>query len=297
MLEQIETLLALKELETMGRAAARLRISQSAVSKRIKNLEHECGYTLLRTVGRQVRLTDVAESLILRARPLLAELSTCLKQEQEHRQNLILGVSESLLASAVPSVLKRILKEIPNLQIHVHAHRSPLAVEYVRSGRYTLALCTEPNTSKELESLAIAQEPMVIIPSGLISFDLKECRDLSILAIESGSATWAAISRQLPSFMRETKTKISVSQSLESFTAIAQMAKAGFGHGLVPLCIARSSHIDNKLIFLPQPGLYRPISLVGRKAILDQTIVQNFTERLRIEFSSVMAIPSSLCDA
>ncbi|GAL21470.1 transcriptional regulator LysR family [Vibrio maritimus] len=74
LLEGIETLLVLAQEKTMGRAGSRLYISQSAVSKRIANLEKRLGKTLIEPEGRQIKLTAEAEALIERVGPSLNEL-------------------------------------------------------------------------------------------------------------------------------------------------------------------------------------------------------------------------------
>ena len=74
LLEGLETLEVLAREGTMSRAASRLFITQSAVSKRIANLEHRLGKKLIEPDGRQVRLTADARALLLTVAPTLGEL-------------------------------------------------------------------------------------------------------------------------------------------------------------------------------------------------------------------------------
>ena len=83
--------------------------------------------------------------------------------------------------------------------------------------------------------------------------------------------------------------RIETVQTLQSFAGIAQMARCGFGHGLVPLGIARALGIpDRRLIRFPDPGLSRPIALVGRSTTFARPIVRSFHQVLR------KTIPSNL---
>ena len=60
----------------MTRAANRLHISQSAVSRRIKALENEVGRKLIEKSGRQAVFTQHGARLLERMRPLVAGTST-----------------------------------------------------------------------------------------------------------------------------------------------------------------------------------------------------------------------------
>ncbi|HEX7676432.1 MAG TPA: LysR family transcriptional regulator [Bdellovibrio sp.] len=288
MLDFIETLLAVKELGTMGKAAARLRITQSAVSKRIKSLEAEYGQPLLEAEGRRVRLTNEGEILLLKIRPLLLEIKACMQEpEREVQKKIIIGVSESLMASTAPVVLERLRRSLPQLSFELHAHRTPIAVEHVRSGEYSLALCAEDAVSKDLEVIPICKEPMVIIPSHGKKFRWGGKDEIQIISIESSSATWLTLLKQIPHFTRKSGVQIVPTMTLESFTSIAQMAKAGFGHGLVPWGIAWGMGLEKEAMSLPMPGLHRQVAVIGRKGLLAQPLIQQFTKELQRGFSEL----------
>ena len=57
LLEGLETLCLLASEGTMAKVASRLYINQSAVSKRIAQLEQRLGKKLVEPDGRQIRLT------------------------------------------------------------------------------------------------------------------------------------------------------------------------------------------------------------------------------------------------
>ena len=76
--------------------------------------------------------------------------------------------------------------------------------------------------------------------------------------------------------------------SLESFFSVAQMAIAGFGHGLVPVGVARTLAVpQEKLLKLSDSGLTRPVRFVARKSIFSQELVKSF-------YAEVTSIASSL---
>ena len=56
-LKRLRTFVAVADLRTVSKAALPLRISQSALSRQISDLEYECGFKLFDRVGRRLFLT------------------------------------------------------------------------------------------------------------------------------------------------------------------------------------------------------------------------------------------------
>ncbi len=71
MIENLETLLALSRTGTMLEAATDLRISQSAVSKRLATLEKYYDRKLIQKKGRRVELTQHGKKLVDKIAPVL----------------------------------------------------------------------------------------------------------------------------------------------------------------------------------------------------------------------------------
>ena len=284
MIDQIEALAALAEHGTMRRAATRLRISQSAVTKSLDALEAQLGARLRERDGRRVRLTPVAERLLSRAGPALAELRQAVVGERSTSSGwLVLGVSESILASWGPRVLADVRDRRPELRLRLNAHRSPVAVDLVRSGEYTLALVAGfDEAGSELARETLFEETMVIVPSGLEKLALRRGSELSVLSIEPGSATGRALRARLSRLARERGIRLEIAATIQSYTAVVQLARAGFGHGLAPRSLAIALGVPGSaLVELPKPGLHRPIQLVGRAAPFSREPAAGFADELR----------------
>lgn len=238
MIERLEALAALQRTGTLGRAAAQLRITQSAASKRIAALEAELGRVLVEPQGRRLRLTAEAERLLEEARPLLARLREVLSAQSGARPTpLLIAATDSLLASWLPASLRAALDRLPGLHVELHAHRGPMLLERVRSGDYAIGLCPALPGDKELVVRELAREPMVIVPARLEP--LPQAQQIDVWAIETQSLTWEAISTRLPRIKRNVGFSIQVVSRVESFTALVQLARAGFANALVPIGVAR----------------------------------------------------------
>ena len=133
----------------------------------------------------------------------------------------------------------------------------------------------------DLRAVPLLEESMVLVPANLQPFTPTSGTTIPVLTIESGSATWTYLQRRLRHQAKKWRYKIEVTRTLQSFTAIVQMARSGFGHGLVPLGVARALGIrSGDLNRFPAPGLTRPISLIGRPTTLSLPLVQHFHQIL-----------------
>ena len=272
MIDQLDALAALRTAGTMGRAAAILRVTQSAVSKRIAALEAEVGAKLIERHGRRVRLTAEAERLLEQARPLLASLREVLHSRgPAQHAPLRIAATDSLLASWLPATLRAALDRLPTLEIELHAHRGPSLLERVRSGDYALGLCPSTTSDKDLVVRELAREPMVIVPARLEPLPRRD--PLPVWAIETQSLTWEAIAARLPRVRRSVGFSLQVAGRLESFTALVQVARAGFAHTLVPIGVARDLGVPaDRLVRLGD--LSRPIAAVARRTSFERRAVR-----------------------
>src|SRR6266550_1764450 len=73
-LKRLRTFVAVADLGTVSKAALRLRIRQSALSRQISELEYECGFKLFDRIGRRLFLTTRGEELLGECRGLLSHL-------------------------------------------------------------------------------------------------------------------------------------------------------------------------------------------------------------------------------
>jgi DNA-binding transcriptional LysR family regulator len=277
MIENLETLVSLSKEGTMMEASTALKISQSAVSKRIANLERYYDRKLIERHGRRVVLTSHGTRLVERVTPLLSELRSVFLEDQALRKGkIILGVSEAILASWAPRMFSEIQSRLPGIEFEFHAQRSPVVLDRLRSGEYMVGLCTgSPDADLDLVSEVVRREPMVIVPSGLQPLGYRIGDPLKVITIESRSGAWASIEEDM------TRLKLVREVSLESFFTVAQMALAGFGHGLVPLGVARTLGVPaNKIIPLSDAGLVRPVRFVARKSMFSQELVRSLYDEV-----------------
>src|ERR1700760_1788535 len=118
---QLQTLVAIAEHGTLMAAAEALNVSQPAVTKSIKELEARLGVQLLERSGAGVRLTRYGETLLRRARSVVAEIVSAERELDEMKSGVerTLSIGVSLLASsiAVPEALRAFRARLPDVRL------------------------------------------------------------------------------------------------------------------------------------------------------------------------------------
>ena len=280
MLENLETLVTLSKTGTMMETATVLKVSQSAVSKRIGSLERFYDRALIERDGRRVVLTHHGTRLVERVTPLLSELrQVFLEDTQLARGKVILGVSEAILASWGPRLFAAVQKELPEVEFEFHSQRSPVVLDRLRSGEYMVGICTgSADAESDLQSEVIRLEPMVILPSALQPLRYKVGDPLKVITIESRSGAWRSIEEDMR------RLNIEREVPLQSFFTIAQMALAGFGHALVPAGVAATLGVKPaQMISLDAAGLNRPVRFVARKSMFSRRLIQRFYQLVKAQ--------------
>jgi DNA-binding transcriptional LysR family regulator len=155
----------------MGHAAARLYISQPALSQQIRVLEDQVGLPLFVRHPRGVALTDAGEALLREARDLL-ERSERLERTVE---DLRRGASESLRialppgapSTLLPGLLAPLRTKRPDASVEVQELTTPEQIEALHAGSIDLGLVREPVDDSRLARRTLLVEPLgVCLPAG-----------------------------------------------------------------------------------------------------------------------------------
>ena len=276
MLDGIEALAALEKYGTVSEAAVRLRLTQSAVSKRIAALEKELKIKLIEPDGRKVKLTSNAYHFLNKARPLIIELKNLgISNDKTSISHFSLALSDSIAGSFGPIIVHNTVKTFKNLKLDLHVHRSLMLIENITLGKYQLGICTDYENRKDILNFHLYDEPMVLISS---EFNQKFNKNSALITIEENSATWKAIG---PNLKVDYPQLFTTTQFIyvESFLAVYQMTKVGLGNGLIPLGMAIELGLKRTQYRVLKTK--RPISLVTRKTISQLDFFEAFHKELK----------------
>jgi DNA-binding transcriptional LysR family regulator len=120
-LRQLRYFVAAAEEGNISRAAKRIFLTQPALSRQIKALEHEIGQCLFERQARSIRLTAAGEALVGPARELLRHADQVLAQARTAGRAVLLrvGYAPSLAAGLLSAAVETFTQTHPNARVEL----------------------------------------------------------------------------------------------------------------------------------------------------------------------------------
>lgn len=160
-LDLMRTLSAIVAHGSFQAAAVQLGRTQSAVTQQMQRLEEHLGHPLFEKQGRQKRLTDQGERLLVYARHLLAINDEALRSLRHGPLEgmLRIGAPHDVADTMLPLLLAEIARISPMLQLDIHIGRSPFLMESIRSGELDMVISNR--VDDQLEGVVLRSSPTV----------------------------------------------------------------------------------------------------------------------------------------
>lgn len=122
-LRDVHIFLAVAQSGSMAKAAAKLAISQPAVSKAISDLEYVLGLRLLDRSRHGAEPTMYGLALVRRGAAIFDELKQAIKELElladPTAGELRIGSTEMMAASLLPAIIDQLLQKYPRINLHV----------------------------------------------------------------------------------------------------------------------------------------------------------------------------------
>lgn len=169
-LVHLEYFVVLADELHFGRAAARLHVGTSSMSKRISELEHLLGIRLFDRTSRDVRLTREGEALVAQARRVLSELSAF----QALAADAAAGAIGSILAAYSPGtgelmtlLVSELRKTSPRVKVRLVQMLSVKVAEAVASRAADVGIARIP-PGPQVATMVLRESPfdVVVLPPG-----------------------------------------------------------------------------------------------------------------------------------
>ena len=159
--------LAIYEERTISAAAEKLRLSVSALSHHLSNLEQDLDVQLFTRQRRGMEPTADGERFRGHALAILAAMKAAEKDMRANRDRVIGTVSISMATSVIRVVgfdfVDRISREHPDLQLTVNESLSSTVLSDVETGRADLGVAFNPQASDLLRVTPVLTEDMVLV--------------------------------------------------------------------------------------------------------------------------------------
>jgi DNA-binding transcriptional LysR family regulator len=248
-----------------ARAAARLNLSQPALSRQIHALEDELGVLLFDRIGRRVRLTSEGEDLLRRSRQLLTDVESLGERARALRAGqtgvLRVGTTPQAIESLLVDFLPRYQARHPGVEVHLiedggarlpsRLERGDVHISIMAAGSETVhgrLLCP-------LYLLAVMPDTHRLSRRGTL--DITELMDDRLLLLGRGFASreWFYSTCEVA----QIRPRV-ILESLAPQTLIA-LARRGYGVAVVP-----------SMVLIP-PGNVRAVPVLHRRVPIGRWMI------------------------
>ncbi|POR46901.1 DNA-binding transcriptional LysR family regulator [Paraburkholderia eburnea] len=143
-LHHLEALVAVADTGSIRAAARLIAISQTAVSKALRELENTQRMTLLMRAASGVTFTEAGQKLLSHARQVIGQLQRAEEEmaemRGEHIGQLSIAVTPWVMRAFVPATLERFRTKMPDVQVELFEGLSAVALPRLRDGALDFAV-------------------------------------------------------------------------------------------------------------------------------------------------------------
>jgi LysR family transcriptional regulator, benzoate and cis,cis-muconate-responsive activator of ben and cat genes len=186
-LRHLRYFVAAAEAENVSRAAVKLHVSQPALSRQIRDLEEELGFSLFERSAKSVRLTRAGKTFLGEAQAVLQRaeeaVNTARAMARERRTELHVGYAPSPMVRIMPATLRAFQGQFPEVRVRLHDLSTEEMLAGVREGKLHVAFLVRPNRARlrGLHFHELARDTMCLaVPPG---HDLARLRCVTLAQI------------------------------------------------------------------------------------------------------------------
>jgi len=253
-------------------AAESLHITQTALTRRIQNLEAQLGVRLLERTTRSTALTGIGRDFLPRARRLLDELEASLVEIRETgkalRGDVTIACVPTVGVQYLPRVIQRYAARHPDNRIKILDHASVDVAEAVLRREAEFGINIEGPHHPELEATPLMKDRFVLV-----------CRDDHPLAARR-SLAWRQLephplifvgqisgNRQLlDGALADRKLKLQYRYEVQRSSTAVGLVAQGVAAAVVPqLAIQKGAYPDLRVVALREPVVSRTLVLLLRR--------------------------------
>jgi DNA-binding transcriptional LysR family regulator len=239
-LRQLEILQAIAETGSFTACGRKLHVSQSAISRQILLLEEELGEPLFLRVGRRVRMTPAAESLVQLGQRVFQDVrdtvGTITDRTSDLKGTLRLSGGMTVCLYVFPPLLKHLRRVHPHLDVRLTVATAGRSVQEIRNGHVDAGLLTLPVEESDLVTVPVLREELLLVTTPTHPLARRRrvaSRDLAgqpFVLFEVGSGTRKVIDK----FFAAENIEPTIVMDTENVEIIKAMVKTGLGIGIVP---------------------------------------------------------------
>ncbi|KTR23153.1 MULTISPECIES: LysR family transcriptional regulator [Curtobacterium] len=259
-LDTLEVLVRVAETGSLTRAAEVLRVTQQAVSARLRAAEQAIGQPLAHRTASGTALTDAGRVVLGLAVPVLEasrRLEAGVVALREPAGFLVVAASQTIAELLLPGWLLAHRAAAPDASVRLIAGNSAAVIDLIRSGAADVGFTETPAAPIGLSSLVVDEDELVVVvaphhpwasASGITADELAET---PLLLREEGSGTRATVEAWLNDAGLRLVAPAAV---LETTGIIRANVRAGIAPAVMSLRTVGSDLAEGALVRVPLLG-------------------------------------------
>jgi DNA-binding transcriptional LysR family regulator len=238
---QIQTLIQVAELGSLSKAAGRLNIAQSALSRQMRLLEQELGVRLFDRHGRGMVLTHAGQEVLRGARHVLAGLeemrATASGAGSALTGQVAIGIPPAVGHVVALPLMAAFREQHPGVMVRLVSSFTGDLLDLLQRGELDLAVLSDPRATRLLRSEWLMQEKLFLIgPSGTgltldRSVGLQDAASHDLLLPSRRQGLRLILER----FAQEAGTALNVVGEVDSYPILQELVRHGHGYTILSL--------------------------------------------------------------
>ncbi len=287
-LREIRAFVAVAQMGSFTRAAARLNVSQPALTVQIRRLEETLGARLFDRNSRTVTLTSVGRELLPVLHKSLADMQRVLDDARAlgdgSRGTVRIACLPSFAAGRLPALIRDFRADAPGVAFEIRDVVASMVNQLVRAGEFDLGVTGGDVTDAELQILHSAEDRLMVVcprehplakKRRVLASDLAS---YPLVLTAAGTSVRAIVDA---AFDEAGRTPEIACEPTYMMTAVA-MVRAGLGITILPGS-APEIRAERALVGKPidDRRFVRPIALIKKRARTLPPVALSFAEVLK----------------
>jgi DNA-binding transcriptional LysR family regulator len=292
----VQAFISIADHSSFQRAADELHISQTAVTRRLQNLETHLGVKLIERTTRTVALTTTGNDFLPQARRLMGELSKALVEIAEsgkaHRGDVCIACVPTAGVQFLPRIIQEYSDAFPDNRITILDHSSSAVAEAVVRREAELGINVAQTHHPDLIGDRLLTDQFVLI-----------CRDDHPLANKKNLA-WKQLApyplifageananrNVLNQALGNSKVKLQLFYEVQRSSTALGLVAEGVAIAVVPqLALQKGAYPRLRTVVLVDPIVSRSLVLLTRKAAYLSPAAQTLYDLIRRRAAAVNA--------
>ncbi|WDY56159.1 LysR family transcriptional regulator [Pseudomonas sp. PSKL.D1] len=274
-LDRLRTLVLIADHGSFAEAARQLNLAPPTISLHVAELEARVGAPLLTRNRNQIRPTAIGETLLARARRLLADADLALDEVRRQVEGLTgrvrLGASTGAIAHLLPKALEQLRLAHPGIDVQVQVLTSQASLARLREGSLDIGLVALPTLAgKGVKVTPWRRDPILAYvpadwqPPASVTPQWLGQRALilndSSTQLSRVTGDWFAAAGLFP----EPRIELNYNDAIKSLVG------AGYGATLLPQ-EGEAEPLDRRIARRPLlPGLWRQLGIACREGAVER---------------------------